>query len=690
MVVQCSLLGFVHEKSSLAAAIAHICEREAENVGKDQAPRTVPSHEGLYGVLQACEDQTSSYNWNGPLLATARALDITEDDALTPIPSTVFQGAVLVFPMVQRFPEDRIVLIDASVDAGACSLVVWANLVLGLNVLVRKDGLHNQLLEKQFGLGTNHVVIDLRDRSLSWIGDQSTLEIKQPSITLLSVSDNEILLTLRPEPDETPIDANYKRSAGGFGKRILEVECAACDDEEGRDVFARELTLLVITFALIISQRLSAKPPAVYRVRRCSQRDILWLTCYLYLAYCGLLVGKKCQEMLNAAERQSMVSEQALTSSARFLFTSPRFNLKSIEGHVLAFSRRSLDANFQMPHTISLLFDRYPPRNLKKETLWHDMLEKVRYLSVVVLAFAFVKDLDGCAELPLSQSLNVLGQHNLLVQLNSWDGISQLWIPEDCWFLVLARLLIGHKTAIDTASTCLVSDRGWSVFSSTFGDADPTFTVAGHIVIKKGVPCRNSVWKHSIKDGPPGTWANEWHIVNSVEAKESLRCVDTVYRSKPLCGDRHGSFLVTVRLSTEVPPQPGQHKRTGWKEDTPREVESRRTGYRELFAAIWGLQHTRSCQHQDAEIMLPLSCVSVSGFGDLQMQALKNTARIFICLTAKNSAARWRALIAIHMNSHVFPNIDMIHQVMLRGEDCCFQCAVDQTLVQAGYWFLVL
>ena len=131
--------------------------------------------------------------------------------------------------------------------------------------------------------------------------------------------------------------------------------------------------------------------------------------------------------------------------------------------------------------------------NISKDTAWQSMLETTKYLSVVLLAFAFVKDLDVCADLPLSQTLNLLSQNDLVLQLNAWNGKSRIWIPEDCWFLVLGRLTVGHKTAIDTTSSCLVSDRGWSVFLNTFGNVDPIYTDPGHIAVKKGVPCRKGV-----------------------------------------------------------------------------------------------------------------------------------------------------------------------------------------------------
>lgn len=99
MVIQCSLLTFSHEKYQLAAAIRNIFEREAENADPNTRSRAVPSSEGIYGVLRACEDQTSSYNWRGAILTTARALNMGEDDALSAIPSSVLQGAVHFFTL---------------------------------------------------------------------------------------------------------------------------------------------------------------------------------------------------------------------------------------------------------------------------------------------------------------------------------------------------------------------------------------------------------------------------------------------------------------------------------------------------------------------------------------------------------------------------------------------------------------
>lgn len=659
MIIQCSLLTRIHEKDTLAGALIHLFEREAEN-NDPQTPRTVPSHEGLHGVLQACEDQTSSYNWDFLILAAAAVLDIDRNDAFGAIPLSVFKGAVLMFPLVQSLPDDRMILIDTSSPAGACSLVVWAHNILGLSVLVKRNGVGNDPIEEKFGEGVYHIIIDLQDRRLSWIGDMAEPETRQPSITLLSVSDKEELIKLKPEPDEVSIDAVFTQSAGGYGKKILESVCGG----EERNPLVHELIILAVAFAVIISQQLSQKPRSTFTHFSNEDPD-------------------------DAENRQCTISEQNLMNAAKFVFANPKLNKKSIIGHIKMFSEGPLDMDLEMPRSISIILEQLelPSQYNNQQAMWDRMLETVRYLSVVILAFAFVRDLKNCAELPLCHALQVLGRHDLIIQMNHWDGKSRIWIPEDTWFLVLVQLLVGHKSTIDPRTTCLISRHGWSIFLSTFGDADPSFVDAGHVVIRKGVPCRNGVWKHTIVDGPTVTGAssNEWTVVNTAGANESLRCAKAVYEKPPSCGQRHGSFLVNLRFGTETT-LINDSNRAGRRKDMQHEVEIRRSGYRELFAALCGVQRTKPCQHESLEITLPLSCVSISGFGDSSMSDMKETARVLICLTAHSSSARWRALLAIHMN---LANSG-IDQVVLRGEDCCFQCAVNQTLVRTGHWFLVL
>lgn len=72
-----SFLLCAHEKSSLAAAIAYHFEKQAQHVPEGRAVRPTPSRDGIRGFLQACEDQTSSFNWQNVLLAVGATLGIS-------------------------------------------------------------------------------------------------------------------------------------------------------------------------------------------------------------------------------------------------------------------------------------------------------------------------------------------------------------------------------------------------------------------------------------------------------------------------------------------------------------------------------------------------------------------------------------------------------------------------------------
>lgn len=61
MVVQLSLLSWVHEKTSLARTIKQILEKRQEGAPAGSGVQVVPSQDGLVGVIRACEEQTASY-----------------------------------------------------------------------------------------------------------------------------------------------------------------------------------------------------------------------------------------------------------------------------------------------------------------------------------------------------------------------------------------------------------------------------------------------------------------------------------------------------------------------------------------------------------------------------------------------------------------------------------------------------
>ena len=60
------------------------------------------------------------------------------------------------------------------------------------------------------------------------------------------------------------------------------------------------------------------------------------------------------------------------------------------------------------------------------------------------------------------------------MKLSTWDGGSIYDLGEDVWLEVIGQLMLGHHGKIELKGTALLSDRGWSAYVNTFGDADPS------------------------------------------------------------------------------------------------------------------------------------------------------------------------------------------------------------------------
>jgi len=75
-----SFLLSIHEKRSLAAAIAYNFDKLAQGAPEGRAVGPTPGQDGIFGFLQACEDQTSSFNWEHILLAVGATLGSSEEE----------------------------------------------------------------------------------------------------------------------------------------------------------------------------------------------------------------------------------------------------------------------------------------------------------------------------------------------------------------------------------------------------------------------------------------------------------------------------------------------------------------------------------------------------------------------------------------------------------------------------------
>ncbi|KAL9116338.1 MAG: hypothetical protein Q9187_007138 [Circinaria calcarea] len=646
MVLQISLLTAMLQKEALSSAIMQIFEKQAQGAPADKLPRAAPSEEGIFGVLRACEEQSSSYEWSHHLLGVAHMLGLTEKNIHEALPAVILRGLINMLPLVQHFPEDHLIEIESA--KGVCLLVVWIYQVLGLSTSVRIYR-KEDCIETLFGVSPARVIIDTR-----------SMDMEAPSVTLLATSadgDREILFKLEPDPDESEIDATYRLPAKGYGKAILE---SIWGHSDGREGVVQEMTLLICGFAVAFSKSLCMVPEEADNAVETDSND----------SY-GEGLKKAGIKDHREVTSQCLVNEDRLFDATQFLFNPRELKKKPLGQYAELFYSQSLGYIVESRPRIKAIVDSQDENEQRiMNVKWKEPVSAGRALIILLFTFAHVRDLKSCEELPLFHEYRALLSHDLAQRISNWDSRSDIMIGELTWFHAIALLTAkedGYEnTRQETLS--LISDQGWSMFLSTFGDRDPNNTDAGFIVIKKGVPCRNGVWKHAVVDGAPSTHFRKtsWLLDKKFGEEATLHCATGDKFGPPLCGERRDSFVVNLRLNTQ---DEGSQ-------------QTRRTGYAELFSALWTVQKTDDCAHpqmKDERLTLAPGCATFSRCGD--EGSLHLGERVAICLTAHNKAARWKALIAIAKGRNWTKKYEDVRfqQVLLRGERCCFRCAINQT-----------
>jgi hypothetical protein len=346
-----------------------------------------------------------------------------------------------MLPLVQHFPEDR--LIDLRTKYGVCSIVVWAHSILGLSVSVRLNSSARGETYR-FGPSPATVFIDTYERS------------QGPSITLLSASDKRKLFTISPQLDDENIDATFKGPARGYGSRIFDRTIAL---EDGREKLINEMALITTAFAICISRHLSIAiaPDSSKRYANnsatFSDADVASEDTTTYHLEYGVL-------------------ERSICKAADLLFYDRKLNKKALNDYVMKYADRALCSLEKPPQSISTIIEDWP----RNEGIWSDLCFTATQLGVLILAFTHVANLEDCSDFPICEHQQLLSNSELLRNVARWDGSSPLRIYHDVWFATVALLIVGQTGKTDLQATSLISERGWSMYMSTFGDSDPSYT----------------------------------------------------------------------------------------------------------------------------------------------------------------------------------------------------------------------
>ena len=571
--------------------------------------RATPSQQRILGVVVACEEQTAAFNWGRLLLAVASMLGLPPPKAYTGLSPTVLRAVLDMFPIVLSLPEHRLIHIED--DQGTCSLCVWAHHVLGLTVLVKLPG----GTEVTLGHETEQVVIDCSS--------------DQAIVSLLDSEKGDILITIEPDGEGFPINAIYKIPAKGYGRFILL-------NESPNKSIAEEMMLVTVAFAIVTSQHLVA--------------------------------GHDYEPPDSSTLSRIRTSENSIVEAAQLLFDDNKIDKEKVDPYVFAYgSGQPLNDTLEAP--ASVVAFRRSNRDRQGILTWSALLSTCRTLSVAILAFAYLRHRDSCGILPLG-SLNSLRRHRLVSRLHKWDGKSDMVVIDDTWISVMWLLTTAHEHDQYHEMTCLLSDHGWSVFLSTFGEADPAYVHPGYVSAVPGVPCRNGIRKRGIVDGPCNAGCNmPWETVETAGESSTLRCVNKIEKSRTLLGERRDTFAVSIRLTPSI-----TNNMNGSKE------RDRLSGFREFHMRLWTVQKARPCQHANQlsqTLQLSPGTVTVRGYDE----GLATGTKVVAFLTAHNRTARWRAVIGARSSDR---------RALIRGDDCCFACVLDQAALEPGSWAVIL
>ena len=319
------------------------------------------------------------------------------------------------------------------------------------------------------------------------------------------------------------------------------------------------------------------------------------------------------------------------------------------------------------------------------EDEWNQILGIAKRLSIFLLALARVVNPEDCEDLRFTGfAFGSIHEHPLAQQVEEWNGKDTLCVRDNAWLQAMAIPLLGHRKHVwdlQWDRICLISDGGWSAWIPTFEDVDPAFSSVGSVRVGRGSPCRDGVWKTGILDSQS---ADNFHVKTDVKRAEScgqvtsLRCAEKVTMESPYCGEGGDVFLVSarLRLHNAIPNQKPVH----------------RVSYKALQKYLWWTQLSKACTHGNRmreDIKLGIDSATIKGFG----YHLHDTdERILIYLTAHSVGARW---LALAMVTRISLGIDELEpqgsrQILLRVNDCCFQCGIDQAAAQPGKWFIIL
>jgi len=302
-----------------------------------------------------------------------------------------------------------------------------------------------------------------------------------------------------------------------------------------------------------------------------------------------------------------------------------------------------------------------------------ELAHVINELSCVLFAFSAVSNLKECHQLPPRRGSGSEVRSGRLSLFSLTDHSSpspDLCEPNEL-FNLLARLLLGLEyDGYKLRKASLVSSWGWTVYLPTIGAVDPAPMQPDSIRISRGVPVRYEERKSWIIDGSNSKTDIGLHPYLGVDHPGNLvalRCMNITKKPRLFVGSSGSAFKASTEfVGTRQLSGNAGHKST-----------SMMIGCRRLAAIRWDVELLADCHHHprsDEELTLPENTYTFTGYGPNTQSAPK---AVYAGLTARDPTARWLLMegtFSHRKRSSRWFNYNQ--KPLLRGETCCFACAV--------------
>ena len=653
-VIQLSYFGWQHNRTELASALGECIDRRFRLLPKFAVPN--PGFEGIMKTLECCNAQTSCFDWT-PIVADidlqirqhfsyyhrddfnglvdqqsfrSRRMGISKARFITGLSTTLLLAAMDSLHIVQTFPEDRTMIIPS--EEGAIPIVVWAHKILGLTVVIRSSS-HEDLF---FGSADKaHVTIKWRDeRSLAFEVDAADILVLDPSQEVVLRYGHEDHFAVGIQTEERHLLENFGST---HLRRFFKQHVSTMDDSP---LYADFIELI---FALVyLMSRKIRRESYSDNIAKLNQYplDVWRIENTIEVVFKDFIDRVKFDDLERLSkELRYKPSEVLLPSSASSFLTS----IKKA-GEDIAIAERRL-------------------RQLTND------------LSYFIFVFSHVDQVTKCSKVPLKLALDIATDGEIQEQMN--QGIRSLQLQSCTMFFYVARRLLGYNIKEqDQDRSFLFSDFGWSIHLNCMNignDQDPAATTPHLLYLKDGIPTMSKTGEQKPRIGDGNLPDSFRPLVTKCDKGQRYnpRCEIGVEDCREYWISRDREFLVSVRFLISRQKDNGR----------PLEVHST---YRQMHSVLWAVCVTKQacCAHSIKLLdsaTLGLNNVTVKGcewpdedFGE----------RICIVLVRGDKKARWLAVQEASLVSG--------RDTMLRGEDCCENCALEAVSELPGKWILII